>query len=125
MSLPKMYEGSIVRAVDGDTFIIEINLGWNSYIKPRVRIMGIDCPSMTDKDESKKKVAIEATARAKSYEGKVCMVGAYGYDIYGRRLVDLFVDGINYGEMMLANKLADAMKYAFAENDCQSEMTVV
>jgi endonuclease YncB( thermonuclease family) len=125
MSLPKMYDGVIERAVDGDTFILEINLGWNSYIKPRVRILGIDCPSMTDKDESRKKIAIEATNKAKSYEGKACMVGAYGYDIYGRRLVDLFVDGINYGQLMLANKLADPMRYAFAEIEHESETSVV
>jgi endonuclease YncB( thermonuclease family) len=78
---------------------------------------------MTDKDESKKKIAIEAANRAKSYEGKPCVVGAYGYDIYGRRLIDLHVDGINFGQMMLANKLADPMKYAFgiAENEIEGE----
>lgn len=125
MSNPKIYPGTIERAVDGDTFIISVDLGWEIYRSARIRINGIDCPSLKDPDESKKLVAKAAMDKAKSFEKKPCTIAAYGYDIYGRRLCDLFVDGLNYGQMMVSNKLAEPMKYSLAELDNGQEMSVV
>jgi len=38
------YQAKLIRVVDGDTVDAEIDLGFNIYIRERIRLMGIDTP---------------------------------------------------------------------------------
>jgi micrococcal nuclease len=46
MSRIHIYQARIVEVVDGDTFDLMIDLGFNTFTKQRMRLYGIDAPEM-------------------------------------------------------------------------------
>ena len=86
----------ILRAVDGDTFDINIDLGFSIYHLVRIRIKGIDTEELNDPDPVKAAKAFAQKAFAQKLEGKLCSVDIHHTDKYGRWESDLFVDGIKY-----------------------------
>ena len=91
------YSWKLVRVVDGDTADAMIDLGFNTWVKKRIRFKGVDTwESRTRNLEEKKKGLI-----AKSYtkdilensdEGKFAL-RSHGVGKYGRVLGELFVKG--------------------------------
>lgn len=92
-----MYEYSaiITNVVDGDTFDLDIDLGFRIRIHERVRLLGIDCPEKTARNgEEEKKAGKYITDWAKrELEGKEVKIRSRkGTDSFGRWLVDMEVD---------------------------------
>jgi micrococcal nuclease len=46
MSRIHIYQAQIVEVIDGDTFDLMIDLGFNTFAKERMRLYGIDAPEM-------------------------------------------------------------------------------
>jgi micrococcal nuclease len=46
MSRIHIYQAKIVEVIDGDTFDLMIDLGFNNFTKQRMRLYGIDAPEM-------------------------------------------------------------------------------
>jgi endonuclease YncB( thermonuclease family) len=46
MSRIHIYQAKIVEIVDGDTFDLMIDLGFNTFVKERMRLYGIDAPEI-------------------------------------------------------------------------------
>ena len=91
------YKAILDRVVDGDTCDAMIDLGFNTWVKKRIRFMGVDCwESRTrDLDEKKKGLAAkEFTKKLLEYsdEGKFAL-RSHGVGKYGRVLGELFVKG--------------------------------
>ena len=91
------YKAILDRVVDGDTCDAMIDLGLNTWVKKRIRFMGVDCwESRTrDLDEKKKGLAAkEFTKKLLEYsdEGKFAL-RSHGVGKYGRVLGELFVKG--------------------------------
>ncbi len=40
------YQGRVMRVVDGDTVIAELDTGFHSYRWERLRLLGVDCPEV-------------------------------------------------------------------------------
>ena len=91
------YSCKLVRVVDGDTADAMIDLGFDTWVKKRIRFKGVDCwESRTrDLDEKKKGLAAkEFTKKLLEYsdEGKFAL-RSHGVGKYGRVLGELFVKG--------------------------------
>ncbi len=63
LSLPKIYEGSVQRVIDGDTIVVNVKLWPTLNAEVPVRLLGIDVPERGDKCEK----AINMRNDAKSY----------------------------------------------------------
>ena len=91
------YSAKLVRVVDGDTCDALIDLGFDTWVKKRIRFMGVDtCESRTRNLEEKEK-GLAAKAYVKdllenSDEGKF-LLKSHGVGKYGRVLGELFVKG--------------------------------
>ena len=73
------YRVKVVKVIDGDTVDIDIDLGFNTWIKnERVRIMGIDTPESRTRNKIEKKFGLLAKARLKSLLGKRIVLKTYG-----------------------------------------------
>ena len=59
------YKAKLIRVVDGDTLDAEIDLGFNVFIKERVRLYGIDTWESRTRDLEEKKKGLAAKARLK------------------------------------------------------------
>ena len=91
------YSAKLLRVVDGDTCDAMIDLGFNTWVKKRIRFKGVDCWESRTRDLDEKKKGLAAKAYTKellenSDEGKF-VLKSYGLGKYGRVLADLFVKG--------------------------------
>jgi endonuclease YncB( thermonuclease family) len=46
MSRIHIYQAKVIEVIDGDTFDLMIDLGFNTFTKQRMRLYGIDAPEM-------------------------------------------------------------------------------
>ena len=91
------YSAKLLRVVDGDTCDAMIDLGFNTWVKKRIRFKGIDTWESRTRDLEEKKKGLAAKAYTKdilenSDEGKFAL-RSYGVGKYGRVLGELFVKG--------------------------------
>ena len=91
------YSAKLLRVVDGDTCDAMIDLGFDTWVKKRIRFKGVDCWESRTRDLDEKKKGLVAKAYTKdllenSDEGKF-VLKSYGVGKYGRVLADLFVKG--------------------------------
>jgi micrococcal nuclease len=57
---PWIYNAEVKRIVDGDTFDILIDLGFDTFRKGRVRLYGVNTPESRTKDLEEKKLGLAA-----------------------------------------------------------------
>jgi len=91
------YSAKLVRVVDGDTCDALIDLGFDTWVKKRIRFKGVDTWECRTRDKEEKVKGLAAKAFTKellenSDEGKFA-VRSYGVGKYGRVLGELFVKG--------------------------------
>jgi len=91
------YKAKLDRVVDGDTCDAMIDLGFNTWVKKRIRFYGVDCWESRTRDLDEKKKGLAAKAYVKdllenSDEGKFALK-SHGVGKYGRVLGELFVKG--------------------------------
>ena len=87
-----IYRGKLERVVDGDTIDALIDVGFDIWIKKRIRYSGIDTWESRTRD-----LAEKAKARTKELLEKVSSksgyfrIKSYGLGKYGRVLADVFI----------------------------------
>ena len=91
------YSCKLVRVVDGDTADAMIGLGFNVWVKERIRFHGVDTWESRTRDLEEKKKGLAAKEYVKdlltnSDEGKFSII-SHGKGKYGRVLGELFVKG--------------------------------
>ena len=92
-----IYSAKLLRVVDGDTADAMIDLGFNTWVKKRIRFMGVDTWECRTRDLEEKKKGLAAKAFTKdllenSDEGKF-LIKSHGVGKYGRVLGELYVKG--------------------------------
>ena len=89
------YEAECLRVVDGDTIDCRIDLGFDVWVKKRIRFYGVNTHESRTRDLEEKKRGIAATARVtdllRSNEGRF-VLKSHGVGKYGRVLGEIFVD---------------------------------
>ena len=91
------YSAKLVRVVDGDTADAMIDLGFDTWVKKRIRFMGVDTWECRTRNLDEKKKGLAAKAFTKdllenSDDGKFA-IKSHGVGKYGRVLGELFVKG--------------------------------
>ena len=92
-----IYSAKLQRVVDGDTCDALIDLGFDTWVKKRIRFFGVDTWESRTRNLEEKKKGLEAKAYVKdllenSDEGKF-LLKSHGVGKYGRVLGELFVKG--------------------------------
>ena len=91
------YSAKLVRVVDGDTCDALIDLGFDTWVKKRIRFKGVDTWECRTRDKEEKVKGLAAKAFTKnllenSDDGKFAL-RSHGVGKYGRVLGELFVKG--------------------------------
>ena len=92
-----IYRAKLERVVDGDTIDALIDVGFDIWVKKRIRYKGIDTWESRTRDLAEKKKGLAAKAYVKdllenSDDGKFSII-SHGRGKYGRVLGELFVKG--------------------------------
>ena len=92
-----IYRGKLERVVDGDTIDALIDVGFDIWIKKRIRYSGIDTWESRTRDLEEKAKGLEAKARNKELLMEISSKSGYfklkshGVGKYGRVLGEIFI----------------------------------
>ena len=92
-----IYRAKLERVVDGDTIDALIDVGFDIWVKKRIRYMGIDTWESRTRDLEEKKKGLAAKERNKELLEKVSSKSGYfrlkshGVGKYGRVLGEIFI----------------------------------
>ena len=123
------YKVKITRVVDGDTVDAEVDLGFDTFIKDRIRLMGIDTPESRTRNKKEKALGLAAKAYLKELlkENKgdiILRTSKEGKGKFGRILGTLLIyDGKTNVNQMLIDE-GHARDYFGGSKDEQGEWTV-
>ena len=111
------YKAIVVRVVDGDTVDVDIDLGFNTWLKKqRVRLVGIDAPETRTRDLEEK----AAGMKTKEYVENFCSIGSEiilkthkdSTGKFGRILGEIYKEGVelSLNQILLQEGLAEEYK---------------
>tara|TARA_R100000900_G_scaffold127740_4_gene102686 strand:+ start:877 stop:1245 length:369 start_codon:yes stop_codon:yes gene_type:complete len=91
------YNIKLDRVVDGDTIDANIDLGFDIWVKKRVRFLGVNTPETRTKDLEEKAKGLAAKDRVKQLlEGSnKIQLNSHGVGKYGRVLGELHIDVVD------------------------------
>ena len=96
------YKAKVTRVVDGDTVDALIDLGFDTHVKKRIRLYGMDAWESRTRNKEEKVKGLAAKARLKEIlkeTNNEFILVSYGVGKFGRCLVELFLtmdsDSIN------------------------------
>jgi len=93
-----IYRAKLDRVVDGDTIDAMIDVGFDIWVKKRIRYKGIDTWESRTRDLAEKAKGLEAKARNKellvevSAKSGYFRLKSYGVGKYGRVLGEIFIE---------------------------------
>ena len=123
------YKVKITRVIDGDTVDAEVDLGFDTFIKDRIRLMGLDTPESRTRNKKEKALGLAAKAYLKELlrenKGDVILrTSKEGKGKFGRILGTLLIyDGKTSVNQMLIDE-GHARDYFGGSKDEQGEWTV-
>ena len=97
------YNAKVTRVVDGDTVDALVDLGFDTWKKVRIRMMGLNAPESRTRDLEEKKKGLAAKDRLKAVlEGaNTIQLNSHGVGKYGRCLGELFVNEVNVNKKLI------------------------
>tara|TARA_A100001515_G_scaffold9165_1_gene7635 strand:- start:1346 stop:1735 length:390 start_codon:yes stop_codon:yes gene_type:complete len=113
-----IYRGKLERVVDGDTIDALIDVGFDIWVKKRIRYTGIDTWESRTRDLAEKAKGLEAKARNKELLMEVSDKAGYfrlkshGVGKYGRVLGEIFIQDKN-GKQYNINETLKAEGHAY------------
>jgi micrococcal nuclease len=110
-----IYSAKLQRVVDGDTCDALIDLGFDTWVKKRIRFYGVDTWESRTRNLEEKKKGLAAKDYVKdllenSDEGKF-LLKSHGVGKYGRVLGELFVKGNDTSVNELLKENGHASEY--------------
>ena len=101
------YNAELARVVDGDTVDARIDLGFNVWIKRRIRLYGINTPETRTRDKAEKKLGLAAKKRLQDIlvnNKRKFVLKSHGDGKYGRCLGEMFLTSDEVSEVSI-NKM--------------------
>ena len=106
-----IYRGKLERVVDGDTIDALIDVGFDIWVKKRIRYKGIDTWESRTRNLEEKAKGLEAKARNKELIMEVSdkpgyfLLRSHGVGKYGRVLGEIHIRDAEGNEIMVNEKL--------------------
>ena len=113
-----IYRAKLDRVVDGDTVDALIDVGFDIWVKKRIRFMGLDAWESRTRDLEEKKLGLAAKSRVielletTSSKPGYFRLKSHGVGKYGRVLGELFVED-NDGKQWNVNETLIAEGHAY------------
>ena len=122
-----IYRGKLERVVDGDTIDALIDVGFDIWIKKRIRYSGIDTWESRTRDLVEKQKGLQAKARNQELLMKVSFKSGYfrlkshGVGKYGRVLGEIYIED-SEGKQYNINKTLISEGHAYVYEGGKKKM---
>ena len=103
------YKAKLIRVIDGDTIDAMIDLGFDTWVKKRIRLYGINTPETRTRDLEEKKAGVAAMNRLQEIlddSGHEFILQSHGVGKYGRCLGTLLIKDVNINKLLLGEGFA-------------------
>ena len=106
-----IYRGKLDRVIDGDTIDAMIDVGFDIWVKKRIRYKGIDTWESRTRNLEEKAKGLEAKERNKellevvSSKPGFFRIKSYGLGKYGRVLGEIFIQDIDGNSICINDQL--------------------
>jgi micrococcal nuclease len=98
-------EGRILRVIDGDTVIMLLNLGYETYKECRIRLMGVNTPEIRGEQREE---GLKSKEFVNKFLNKKVIVTSDGKkDKYGRWLCKISINGQDLTELLIREGLGE------------------
>jgi micrococcal nuclease len=74
----------LINVIDGDTFDVEIDLGWSMKLKERVRLEGLDTPEIRRKEEYKSGIWVKEEVEKLLLPSEPLIITSMAYERTGQ-----------------------------------------
>ena len=108
-----IYRAKLERVVDGDTIDALIDVGFDIWVKKRIRYKGLEAWESRTRNLEEKKKGLAAKERNKELLEKVSSkpgyfrIKSYGVGKYGRVLGEIFIEDIDGNQYNVNQKLIE------------------
>jgi micrococcal nuclease len=93
------YNAKLVRVIDGDTIVLDVDLGFHVTMRETFRLFGVNAPENTGPTRAEGKAARDFVVGWFDRQHGLCMVNTYkgrSRDKYGRYLAEVWpADGVS------------------------------
>lgn len=104
---PYTYRATLVRVIDGDTYVLDLDLGFDIHAHVPVRLLGWDAPEHNTPD------GVRATKLAETRlkdATRIMVATEKDEQTFARWLAHVSVDGVDLGDILSMYGLAVPMK---------------
>jgi len=105
-----VYKAKLERVIDGDTVDAMIDLGFDTWVHKRIRLLGIDAPETRTKDLQEKAEGIKTKERLidlMDSSGGEFVLESRGVGKYGRCLGIIWIEEKNINCLLIEEGLAE------------------
>lgn len=95
------YHATLIRAIDGDTVELDIDLGCCVHSHQICRLRGVNCPEVSGPDRDSGNRATLYTRFALNEQVLLIKTHKDSSDKYGRLLVDIWIDGVLFNDTIV------------------------
>ena len=98
------YKAKLIKVIDGDTIDANIDLGFDVWVKKRIRLYGINAPETRTTDLEEKNKGLSSKERLVALmgqEGALFTIKSHGVEKYGRCLGEIWVGEENINELLV------------------------
>ena len=107
------YNAKLDRVVDGDTVDAMIDLGFDTWVHKRIRLLGIDAPETRTRDLAEKAQGLATKKRLEDLleaANGMFVLQSHGVGKYGRCLGTIIIEDENINELLIREGLAEVYK---------------
>lgn len=99
------YRAIPYRVIDGDTYVLRVDLGFRASVAITVRVRGYDAPEMVGADRARGLLAKEAATNLLMAAQTVVVETYKDEQSFARWIADVYVDGVLVSELLAAQGL--------------------
>lgn len=109
------YKAKCISVIDGDTILADISLGFDVWVKQRIRLLGIDTPETYGVKKDSEEYAAGMLAKNRVIDlllnkEMLIVTEKDKTEKYGRYLATVYVDNLNVNETLIKEGLAKVYK---------------
>ena len=97
------YKATVERVIDGDTYVVFVDCGFNLFWRGRLRLLGVNAPEMSTEEGKLCKSYLE---RFFEINGKAVSIRSLEFDSFGRILASVQIGNIDLATHLLTTKYA-------------------
>jgi len=107
------YKALVTRVVDGDTFEMKVDLGFDISVNTIFRLKDIDTPeTWRPRNEAERAHGEQATLAVKDLiEGEIVTIRTYKKGKYGRYICDVIINDVNLADYIISKDLVKRDSY--------------